>query len=348
MKVQQEKQGFLFPYDYQSDPNKVDAYIYEQKTPTPPPSPLPTNSMDSFTPTHNKKVNDVFLANSKEIDEWNLLWKDLVDLMTEITQFPSFLIQNSNDQRRSLLILAQNICEIAKNPKESQEYKDLLKEQEKKEKEIKYLQNENSELKNEIESLKLNQKDELLNLSNKIQQMENYALQIEHYTFQVDKRKEAAQVSLQKYSSKPNVHIQPTESPENTELQRRSSYPTKIDMNTNAKKINNLKNNNNNHVKKIKKKVSPTKNNKIESSHLSSPPTKKIDKFKIEENQRFEEDYISKLIQKYTKPDNENIQNLQSNENSGMPSLFDRSLKPNEDRETKNRIKKGRRRRAWH
>ena len=88
MKSKQESpQGLLFSYDYQSEPNKVDSYKYEQKTPTPPSSPHINSSIESFSLNRSKKTDENSIINSKEIDEWNLLWRDLVDLMTEITQF---------------------------------------------------------------------------------------------------------------------------------------------------------------------------------------------------------------------------------------------------------------------
>lgn len=342
MKVKQESpQGLLFSYDYQSEPNKIDNYKYEQKSPTPPPSPLPNSSYESFGLHRSKKSEEISLINSKEIDDWNLLWKNLVDLMTEITQFPSFLIQNSNDQRKSLLILTQKVCEIAKNPKESREYKDLLKENEIKDNEIKKLENENIELKSEIENLRLAQKDELSHLSNKVQQMEKIAIQIEDLTSQVDKKKEAAQMSIQKYSSKSNLYMLQTDLSENTEQQTKINHPIKNDAHSNTRKNNCSKN-----AKKTKKKISKPKKNKTDLSNENSPLKNNIS-FQIEENQRFEEDYISKLIQKYTKSDNAN-QNTQLNNNTDNFSLFDRSLKPIKDRELKNHANKEKKRRAWH
>lgn len=338
-------QGLLFSYDYQSDPNKVDTYKYEQKTPTPPSSPHINSSIESFSLVRSKKKDEVSVANFKEVEEWNLLWKELVELMTEITQFPSFLIQNSDDQRKSLLILTQKICEIAKNPKESQEYKKLINEIETKDIEIKELQNENTELKNEIENLKIIQKDELTRLTSKVHQMEKMAIQIEDLTSQVDKKKEAAQATFQKYSSKSSLYTVQNESSDNTEKHEKNNYPTKKDAHTNIRKTNSNKNN-----KKVKKKTSKPKNIQTESPNLILDlPNKKTTSFEIEENQRFEEDYISKLIQKYTKPDPSNPQKVQQNENPDYNfSLFNRSLKPNNNREVKNHTSKERKRRAWH
>ena len=353
-----KKNGADF-YEYNPPPINPPPIIIEASNPnnTPAPflnviheNPMNTNSGILLSPIHHNNEGKI---NNPEIDQWSITWKEAVDILTEITEFPSFLVQTIDDQRKSLIELVKKVVEIAKNPKEAQEYKTLMNLLEEKEKTISDLTERNQKLQNEIDQMKINHNDEIINFSKRIGVLQSYALQIEHITNQVDKRKDQLQANFQRFipsrspsSELKNTDFQPiqqngTDNNNNNGTNNNKSKKTLLDK---SKKVG--KNSNKN--KNIKKNSDKSKDDK----KRESLPDKKGTKISVINDQnKFEEDYVSKLIQKYTKKSNspeKNDQNEKNDENVHF-SLFERSLKPTETKNKEeipgNSILK---RRKWH
>ncbi|OHT16866.1 hypothetical protein TRFO_41512 [Tritrichomonas foetus] len=321
-------------------PSVVDAYNYAPKQP-PPSIIVETNP----NPNENHENHTM---NSIEINKWNETWKFIVDKLTEITCFPPILVQSADEQRKSLQLLVESVCEIAKHPKDSQEYKDLTHELELRDQKITELNQKNSSLKSEIELLKNRNKEEISHFTKKIEILENYALQIEHYTIQVDKRKDFNQASFQRInqSRASTLNNDIKTSPGDHSKGSKGSFE-KLNKSHQAEKKNAQKKSVHKSNKKNEKLGhSNTKSDKNSNLATNDNSKKKPNDFKFEENKRFEEDYVAKLIQKYTKVEpTQEVQ--QANPESKAQSLFERSIKPNDDiqKETqKPRFK----RRQWH
>ena len=344
-----ERTKMLFEFnDPPPEKNHVDTYKFANKETNNNSGNLPrvNSNVENITINTNITANSSILTtNLSEIEEWNRLWKTLVDQMTQVTDFPPFLIQSPEDQRKSLLILTQKICEIAQNPVDSKAYQTLLSQYNEKETLINELQEENLQLKEDIENLKNSHKEELKHFAQRIQEMESYALQIEHYTQQIDKKKEISQVLSQSIIPRITHHVQQEQISDNeTEKKQQTNEKSSAPKPKPTKKGRKHKN----------RKQSPKRDfveiNINDNDKHNSEPTPKKQEFKIEENQRFEEDYISKLIQKYTKPTDS--QKTKSPTNYPGKTLFERSVSKSTETETENRsptnTPKTNKKKAWH
>jgi hypothetical protein len=114
-----------------------------------------------------------------ELGNWNQLWNDLVGEMSKISPFPAFLVRDSESQRKSLTLLAHDVCRIAANPMETPEYLRLSHHYEQQCEKVKELEDENAILKSELIRLKADRDYEIAHISERIETLELLAAEIQ-------------------------------------------------------------------------------------------------------------------------------------------------------------------------
>jgi hypothetical protein len=165
-----------------------------------PPSSIGTHKYDVRSNIELPKVEVVQVADP-EVHEWDNLWHQLVEELSKITPFPTFLVRTPESQRKALAALTHAVCKIAASPMQSPEYVKLSQQYSESCDKIRSLEQENANLRSKLIRMKADHNHELSKVSQRLDTFEVLAAE-----FQRDREITHGFMERSVATPKPKIH----------------------------------------------------------------------------------------------------------------------------------------------